>query len=49
MNNFRDSSYRGYDRSYGNQKMRERLEMLMNEATNESERQAIMDCMNRMG
>ena len=47
--NFRDSSYRGYDRSYGNQKMRERLEMLMNEATNESERQAIMDCMNRMG
>lgn len=46
--NFRDSSYRGYDRSYGNQKMRERLEMLMSEATNESERQAIMDAMNKI-
>ena len=45
--NFRDSSYRGYDRSYG--KMKERLETLMNEATNENERQAIMDCMNRIG
>lgn len=43
--NFRDSSYR--DRSYG--KMKERLETLMNEATNENERQAIMDCMNRIG
>ena len=46
--NFRDSSYRGYDRSYGNQKMREHLEMLMSEATNESERQAIMDAMNKI-
>jgi len=46
--NFRDSSYRGYDRLYGNQKMRERLEMLMSEATNESERQAIMDAMNKI-
>lgn len=55
-NNFRHSSYRGgsYEPYYGisredsRQKMRSRLEMLMNEATNENERQAIMDAMNKM-
>lgn len=48
--NFRDSSYRGrsYDAGQSRQKMMDSLQMLMNEATNENERQAIMDCMNKM-
>ena len=53
--NFRDSSYRGgsydgrsYDRENARQKMIDRLNMLMDEATNENERQAIMDCMNKI-
>lgn len=51
--NFRNSSYRmrSYDgHSYGDsrQKMMDKLNMLMNEATNENERQAIMDCMNKI-
>ena len=49
--NFRDSSYRGYEgRSYedSRHKMMDKLNMLMDEATNENERQAIMDCMNKM-
>lgn len=54
--NFRDRSYRrgsyepynGISRDDSRQMMRSKLEMLMNEATNENERQAIMDCMNRM-
>ena len=49
--NFRDSSYRmrSYDGQEGRTKMMDKLNMLMNEATNENERQAIMDCMNRIG
>lgn len=49
-----ESYGRSYDDSYargrsrGNQKMIDRLNMLMEEATSENERQAIMDCMNRM-
>lgn len=53
--NFRDSSYRGrsydgrsYDRENARQKMINRLNMLMDEATNDNERQAIMDCMNKI-
>ena len=48
--NFRSNSYRGrsYDAGQSRQKMMDSLQMLMNEATNENERQAIMDCMNKM-
>ena len=46
--NFRDSSYRMRSYDDSRQKMMDKLNMLMNEATNENERQAIMDCMNRM-
>jgi len=55
--NFRDSSYRGrsydgrsyeYSRDNARQKMMDKLNMLMDEATNENERQAIMDCMNKI-
>lgn len=55
--NFRGDSYRGrsnesgrsYDYSRDSRpKMMDRLQMLMDEATNENERQAIMDAMNRM-
>lgn len=55
--NFRSNSYRGgsYESGRSNeysgnsrQKMIDRLGMLMDEATNENERQAIMDCINRM-
>ena len=48
--NFRDSSYRmrSYDGQEGRTKMMDKLNMLMNEATNENERQAIMDCMNKI-
>lgn len=49
--NFRDSSYRGgssYEYSRDNKPLMQRLESMMNEARNDSERQAIKDFVNRM-
>ena len=52
--NFRDSSFRGgsygqsYEYSRDNAPMMQRLENMMNEARNDSERQAIKDFVNRM-
>ena len=52
--NFRDSSFRGgsygqsYEYSRDNAPMMQRLESMMNEARNDSERQAIKDFVNRM-
>lgn len=49
--NFRDSSYRGgssYEYSRDNKPLMQRLESMMNEARNDSERQAIRDFVNRM-
>ena len=55
--NFRDSSYRGgnsYENSYGysrdatKKKMVQKLETLMDDTMSESERQAIMDCINKI-
>lgn len=47
---YNERSYdgRSYDRENARQKIMGRLNMLMNEATNENERQAIMDCMNKI-
>lgn len=49
--NFRDSSFRGgssYEYSRDNKPLMQRLETMMNEARNDSERQAIKDFVNRM-
>lgn len=48
--NFRDSSFRGgsYGQSYDNRPLMQRLESMMSEARNESDRQAIKDYINRM-
>ena len=52
--NFRDSSFRGgsygqsYEYSRDNAPLMQRLESMMNEARNDSERQAIKDFVNRM-
>lgn len=52
--NFRDSSFRGgsygqsYEYSRDNKPLIQRLETMMNEARNDSERQAIKDFVNRM-
>ena len=52
--NFRDSSFRGgsygqsYEYSRDNAPLMQRLESMMNEARNDSERQAIRDYINRM-
>ena len=52
--NFRDSSFRGgsygqsYEYSRDNAPLMQRLETMMNEARNDSERQAIKDFVNRM-
>ena len=49
--NFRDSSFRGgssYEYSRDNKPLMQRLESMMNEARNDSERQAIKDFVNRM-
>ena len=52
--NFRDPSFRGgsygqsYEYSRDNTPMMQRLESMMNEARNDSERQAIKDFVNRM-
>lgn len=49
--NFRDSSFRGgssYEYSRDNKPLMQRLEAMMNEARNDSERQAIKDFVNRM-
>lgn len=49
--NFRDPSFRGgssYEYSRDNKPLMQRLEAMMNEARNDSERQAIKDFVNRM-
>lgn len=49
--NFRDPSFRGgssYEYSRDNKPLMQRLETMMNEARNDSERQAIKDFVNRM-
>lgn len=49
--NFRDSSFRGgssYEYSRDNKPLMQRLETMINEARNDSERQAIKDFVNRM-
>ena len=49
--NFRDSSFRGgssYEYSRDNKPLMQRLETMMNEARNDSERQAIKDFVNMM-
>lgn len=47
---YNERSYdgRSYDKENSRQKIMSRLNMLMDEATNENERQAIMECMNNI-